>query len=120
MIQARVYDGATIEPDVVKVCEMDEQEKLARRARRQALEQELLENWKDLPPMPDRTREMTFFARHPELAGKLAGQWVALDGDELIGHGTDLAAVIRQAWDSGHEEPFVTSLRDPKIAHWIY
>ena len=100
---------------------MDEQEKLARLARRKALEQDLLENWRDLPPMPDRTREMTFFARHPELAEELAGQWVTLNGDELITHGFDATDVIRRARALEYSEPFVEYLyiRDPKVA-WIF
>jgi len=90
-------------------------------ARRRALERELSEQLKDLPPMRDRTREMNFFARHPELVAQLLDQWVALDGDELICHGPDATDVVRQAWALGYSDPYVkhVHIRDPKIA-WIF
>jgi len=46
---------------------------------------------------------------------------VALDGDELLSHGTDLTDVVRRAWESGHPDPYIEELRvrDPKTA-WIF
>jgi len=107
----------------VRVCTVDEKPGLDKDARRRVLERELRAQLKDRLPMLDidRTRERRFFATHPELAERLVGQWVALDGDELISHGTDLTDVVRRAWESGRPDPYIEELRvrDPKIA-WIF
>ena len=60
-----------------------------------------------------RERERLFFAAHPDLELELIGQWVALDGDELVAHGDDLAVVIEQARRAGHPHPFLTRVFDP-------
>ncbi len=107
----------------VRVCTVDEKPGLDKDARRRVLERELREQLKDRLPLLDidRSRERRFFATRPELARQLAGQWVALDGDELLSHGTDLTDVVRRAWESGRPDPYIEELRvrDPKIA-WIF
>lgn len=57
----------------------------------------------------------------PELAEKLAGQWVTLNSDESVTHGFDATDVIRRARALEYSEPFVEYLyiRDPKVA-WIF
>lgn len=64
-----------------------------------------------------RSRELQFFDTHPELERQLAGQWVALDGDEVVGHGPDLDDVLQQAEDAGHPDPFVTRILDPAVTY---
>lgn len=63
----------------------------------------------------ERERELRFFEAHPELEQQFAGQWVALDGDELISHGSELAKVLQAAQDAGHPTPFITRVPDPAV-----
>ncbi len=65
----------------------------------------------------ERVRELRFFQEHPELEQQLVGQWVALDGDELVSHGTDLIEVVRRAADMGHPNPFITRVLDPAVTY---
>jgi len=65
----------------------------------------------------ERARELRFFQEHPELEQQLVGQWVALDGDELVSHGTDVIEVVRRAADMGHPNPFITRVLDPTVTY---
>ncbi len=65
----------------------------------------------------ERDRELRFFQEHPELERQLVGQWVALDGEELVSHGTDLIDVVRRAADGGHPNPFITRVLDPAVTY---
>ena len=40
-----------------------------------------------------------------------AGQWIAVDGEELIAAGTDRAKVSREAASKGHPKALVTGVR---------
>ena len=62
-----------------------------------------------------RKHELRFFDEHPELEQQLAGEWVALDGEELIAHGHDLADVLQRASLAGHPHPFITRVPDPSV-----
>ena len=42
--------------------------------------------------------------------GKYMNQWVCLDGDKLIAHGTDALEVHRQAKEAGIETPYLEHL----------
>jgi hypothetical protein len=63
----------------------------------------------------ERERELHFFDAHPDLERQLVGQWVALDGDQLISHGPDLGDVLQKARDAGHPHLFVTRVPDPAV-----
>jgi len=65
----------------------------------------------------ERECELHFFDTRPELEQQLAGQWAAIDGDELISHGTDLTAVLQSAENAGHPNPLVTRVFDPAITY---
>lgn len=65
----------------------------------------------------ERERELHFFDTRPELEQQLAGQWVAIDGDELISHGPDLSDVLRRAEDAGHPNPLVARVFEPAVTH---
>lgn len=65
----------------------------------------------------ERERELRFFDAHPDLERQLIGQWVALDGDELISHGLDLEGVLQRADDAGHPDPFIMRVLDPAITY---
>ncbi|MEK7830755.1 MAG: DUF5678 domain-containing protein [Acidobacteriota bacterium] len=52
-----------------------------------------------------RQREMRWFADKQNRA-KYGGQWVALDGDQLLSYGDDLRQVFAEARAKGSELPF--------------
>lgn len=45
---------------------------------------------------------------------KFIGQWVCLDGDELISHGTDALKIYKEAREKGIEVPFVEHIVEDK------
>lgn len=49
-------------------------------------------------PPRDRTQEFAWVAAHRE---EYAGQWVALTGERLLAHGTDMSEVHREAQEAG-------------------
>jgi hypothetical protein len=57
--------------------------------------------------MPNRSRELKWIKEHRK---EYADQWVALDGDRLISHGTNSKDVIAAARQSGVESPFIIKL----------
>ena len=67
-----------------------------------------------------REREMRWFADEQNRA-KYGGQWVALDGDQLLSHGEDLRQVYAEAKAKGVEVPFtgyVDPLDAPPFGGW--
>lgn len=56
---------------------------------------------------PDRSLEMQWVAEHGK---EYAGQWVALDRDRLLSHGTNAREVFAIARNSGVEAPFFAHL----------
>jgi Family of unknown function (DUF5678) len=64
---------------------------------------------------PDRSREMRWIKEHRE---EYAGQWVALDGDQLLSHGTDARQVFADARRLAIA-PFFAHLEPEKEAHFI-
>ena len=61
-------------------------------------------------PQKDRSREMAWLAQHQ---AEYAGQWVALEGDELLAHGDDLLQVAAEAKAKGEENPIFARAEDP-------
>ena len=67
-----------------------------------------------------REREMRWFADDRNRA-KYGGQWVALDGDQLLSHGENLRQVYTDAKAKGVESPFtgyVDPLDAPPFGGW--
>jgi len=62
-------------------------------------------------PAYPREREMRWFADEQNRA-KYGGQWVALDGDQLLSHGENLRQVYAEAKAKGVQSPF-TGYVDP-------
>ena len=48
---------------------------------------------------------------------KYLGQWVCLDGDKLIAHGTDAVKLYKDAKTKGIEVPFVEHITEEKEAY---
>ncbi len=57
----------------------------------------------------ERTAELEWLARE---SAPYAGQWVALQGQQLIAHGAKLATVSAAARAAGITEPFFASVPD--------
>jgi len=66
-------------------------------------------------PQPDRSREMRWIKGHRE---EYAGQWIALDGDQLLSHGTDAHQVFAAARRLV-TSPFFAHLEPEDEAHFI-
>ena len=57
----------------------------------------------------DRTNELAWIAEHgPEYRG----EWVVLDGNRLIAHGSDPQPLLKQARSQGLERPLVTRIEE--------
>ena len=54
-----------------------------------------------------RSRELAWKDRHHDLLQTLAGRWVIVEGDELIAHGQDPAALVSAARRRGIQIPYV-------------
>jgi hypothetical protein len=58
-----------------------------------------------------RAAEMAWLSANLVKIAKLhPGEWLAIDGSELIAHDQDLDAVYAQAEAAGHSDPFVTAV----------
>jgi hypothetical protein len=66
-----------------------------------------------------RASELQWLSQHPTQSAQLVGQWIALDGNRLVSHGTDLAMVLKAATRAGHPHPFVTMV-SPENATFIF
>lgn len=56
---------------------------------------------------PPRAREMAWRRAHEPELGNLVGQWVIVEGDELIAHGPDPGALVAAARVRGIRVPYV-------------
>ena len=75
-------------------------------------------SWESAEPLHERREELEWLARE---SGPYSGEWVALDGGQLVAHGLRLAAVSAAARAAGVEEPFFASVpddRDLPFAGW--
>ena len=66
-------------------------------------------------PQTDRSLEMRWIKEHRK---EYAGQWVALDGDQLLSHGTDAHRVFADARRLV-ASPFFAHLEPENEAHFI-
>ena len=64
-------------------------------------------------PLPDanfRAVEVAWLQEHSaELAERYPGEWLAVDGPQLVAHASDLATLLQQAAATGHPNPFITA-----------
>ncbi|MBI3930145.1 MAG: hypothetical protein HY319_31705 [Armatimonadetes bacterium] len=58
-------------------------------------------------PSPRREAELAWLAQHQGQLGRFAGEWIVLDGSQLVAHGPDYLEVLDRARDQGVEVPFV-------------
>ncbi len=68
-----------------------------------------------LPPLNDRKREDTWRrANRGFLQDRFAGQWVVLEGEEIVAHSEDPAQAVGQARAKGVAVPFVFRVEPPR------
>jgi len=73
-------------------------------------------------PQPDRERSRQARQWLDVNRSHYLGQWVALDGNRLIGHGTDGRLVMAQVKAAGIRQPFielVTEDEEPFCGGWL-
>ena len=56
---------------------------------------------------PRRARELAWRRAHEDELQAYAGQWVVLEGEQIIAHGEDPAAVVERARSQGVRVPYV-------------
>ena len=54
-----------------------------------------------------REREDAWCRSHPEVLRRFAGQWLVLEGEEIVAHGTDPAQLVEKARANGVRIPYV-------------
>jgi len=57
--------------------------------------------------LPYRHREIEWLRTHKEAVQKLAGQWIVVEGEEIIAHGHDPAPVVIDAQAKGIKVPYL-------------
>lgn len=64
------------------------------------------------PPVPykDRSREYQWLEQH---AREYIGQWVALEGDQLVAQGSTAVEILKVAKAAGIERPLILQVEDP-------
>ncbi|MCP4657937.1 MAG: hypothetical protein GY856_21220 [bacterium] len=56
---------------------------------------------------PHRERELAWCRHHEEELDAYLGQWVVLEGEEIMAHGQNAAIVVEQARERGIEIPYI-------------
>jgi hypothetical protein len=64
-------------------------------------------------PIKDRSKEKAWIERHRD---EYAGQWIALDGDRLLGHGKSFKDVAKSADDAGVPDALIFIVEEPDKA----
>ena len=54
-----------------------------------------------------RARENAWRQKHRDVLREYAGEWLVLEGEEIIAHGEDPAPLVDQARELGIESPYV-------------
>lgn len=64
-----------------------------------------------LPPDDLREIEMKWLQNnHSNVAALYPGEWIAIDGPELVAHASDLPTLLRLSREAGHPNPFITAI----------
>ena len=67
------------------------------------------------PPLNDRQREAVWRREHREfLQDHFAGQWVVLEGEQIVAHDENAARAVAEARDKGVAVPFVFFVEPPR------
>jgi Family of unknown function (DUF5678) len=60
-----------------------------------------------------RTRELEWRRTHREVLRNFAGQWVVLEGEEIVTHGKDPQQVVIEARAKGIQVPYIFHVGEP-------
>ena len=107
----QIIEGVRTLPleDLDRLDEVIHEERQAKRGKDERLRKEL----------EDYSKAKKWIAEHRE---EYLNQWVCLEGDRLIAHGTDGREVFRQAKDAGIEIPFIKRIiEEPQafVGGWL-
>jgi hypothetical protein len=62
-----------------------------------------------------RQRELEWIETHTDEMRRLAGEWVVLEGEDLVAHGKNATRVVASARRKGIKVPFVFYVESPDI-----
>lgn len=60
-----------------------------------------------------REREDAWCRSHPDILRRFAGQWLVLEGEEIMAHGQDPAQLVKEARAKGVRIPYVFYVETP-------
>lgn len=63
-----------------------------------------------------RSRELAWRNTHMGTLRAFSGQWVALEGEEIVAHGSDPVGVVNEARRAGVALPYVFYVESPEVA----
>jgi hypothetical protein len=66
-----------------------------------------------------RGREMEWINANPSVVARYAGEWLAVEGEQVVAHGPDLAAVLVAARQAGHPQPLVFQAWSDDEGEWL-
>ena len=66
-----------------------------------------LQSYPELPTSGHRTRELEWRRTHREVLRNFAGQWIVLEGEEIVTHGKDPQQVVVEARAKGIRVPYI-------------
>ncbi len=69
---------------------------------------------------PLRLSEQAWLRANAQLVSQMAGEWVVLEGDNLVAHGPDYAMVRQQARQSGIRIPFILRIPESRPPNSFY
>jgi len=61
-------------------------------------------------PLPYRHRELEWLRTHKEAVQKLAGQWIVVEGEEIVTYGDNPLQVVAEARAKGVQIPYIIHL----------
>jgi len=59
-----------------------------------------------------RSRELEWCRTHAEVLRQFAGQWVVLEGEEIIAHGEEPLQIVAEARAKGIQVPYIFYVED--------
>jgi hypothetical protein len=62
------------------------------------------------PRLPYRHRELEWLRTHKEAVQKLAGQWIVVEGEEIVTYGDNPLQVVAEARAKGVQIPYIIRL----------
>jgi Family of unknown function (DUF5678) len=68
------------------------------------------------PPSGYRTQELEWRRTHRDVLRNFAGQWVVLEGEQIVAHGKDPQQVVGDARAKGVQVPYIFYVGKPTDA----